>query len=73
MRQTDEPIVIKRIANRLLRMWTKLTDSDIAHYTAGRRSVFLSILEKKYSLRAEQAETVLSSVERHCADPHRRP
>jgi hypothetical protein len=38
-------IVIKRIANRLLRVWTKLTDS----------------------------ETALSSIERHCADPHRRP
>ena len=73
MSKTDELIVIQRVARRLLHVLTHLTESDIAHYTAGRRNVFLGILEQKYRLTADQAETALSSVERHCADENCRP
>jgi hypothetical protein len=70
MSMTADDEVIKGTARHLSETWTKLTDSDIVHYTEGRRNVLLSILELKYGFTAEQSETALSSIERHCAEAH---
>lgn len=64
MNAENVPIDTHTIMRKLLRTWTKLTDSDVAHYVEGRRSVFLNILEHKYAFTREQAETALGNIER---------
>jgi len=62
-------IDIQKTKSKLLRTWTRLTVSDIACYPE-RRSKFLTILQKKYALTKDHAETALSSIERHCSEEY---
>ncbi len=49
--------------NRIREIWSNLTDEEIVSYEI-RRDAFFRIVEHKYGIAKEQAETVLSDLQR---------